>query len=151
MKSNFAGQTFRSPGHLAGALLLVLGLSACDQPATRAPVPPPARDKVTWLAPRCAGVQSCLLGRVTASESATPLSRAAVFLQRQPKTGEGDAPGDGVRLQAITDDEGVFTIENPPAGLYRIAVFKGARHAELKGVELGGAGTTLVPVSMAPN
>jgi hypothetical protein len=133
-------------------ILLVLGsMFACDQPGTRAPVPPPTRDKVTWLAPRCAGVQSCLYGRVTASESAAPLARAAVFLQQQPASGHDAIPGEGIRLQALTDEEGVFTVENPPPGRYRIAVFKGARSAELKGVELGGEGTTLVPVSMAPN
>jgi hypothetical protein len=90
---------------------------------------------------------------VTASETATPLARAAVFLQQIPQEGKLTevAKGEGIRLQALTDDEGVFTVENPPPGRYRIAVFKGARHAELHGVQLGGVGTTLVPVSMAPN
>lgn len=134
--------------------LLALGLTGCVQgvqSGSRGIAPVQSRDRVTWLAPRCAGVRSCLLGRVTASESAIPLARAAVFLQLQSKDGDGAKNAEGVRLQALTDDEGVFTIADPPPGRYRIAVFKGARSAELRGVELGGAGTTLVPVVMAPN
>ena len=122
--------------------------SACTVPA-----PPssrasetthPTRHNVAWVGPRCAGVQSCVLGRVTASENARPLSQAAIFLERQDKGSES------LLLLAVTDDEGIFTVVDPPPGRYRVAVYKDARKVEVGGVRLGGPGTTLLPVVLAP-
>jgi hypothetical protein len=120
-------------------------LSACaPEVASNSVVP--VRDEVAFLRPRCAGVDSCLLGRVTAQENARPLARAAVFLELQGEAAKADV----MRLQTLTDDQGVFTIEDPPPGRYRLAVYKDARSLEVRGLSLGGRGTTLVPVSLAP-
>lgn len=100
---------------------------------------------VDVLRPRCADVRSCLLGQVTAAETSQPLSRAAVFLERED-TGD-DRP---VRLQTLTDDQGVFTLVDVPSGHYRIAVYTDARRCEAYGLELGMPGTTMVPVRLPP-
>ncbi len=42
----------------------------------------------------------------------------------------------------------MFTVLDPPPGRYRIEVFKEAAKVELAGLELGRAGTTLVPVRL---
>lgn len=129
------------PGLLLGAALL----SACT-PATHVQPQSPlaVRDSVTLIGPRCAGTSSCLLGRVTAAESGQPLSQAAVFLE--PIGDETKA----AMIIALTDDQGVFTVEDPPLGNYRLAVYKQARHAEVRGLELGAQGTVVVPVMLAP-
>jgi len=89
------------------------------------------------------------LGRVTATENARPLSQAAVFLERQEDR-DAAVSGDGiVRLQTLTDEQGVFTVEDPPPGRYRLAVYKGSRRVVVRGLHLGLIGTTLVPVSLA--
>ncbi len=129
--------------------LALFGLSGVACVATSAPAPrTPVRDAISWVGPRCAGVQSCVLGRVTASETARPLVRAAIFLEQQLEGGDGEV--EPVRLSALTDEDGVFTVQDPPPGHYRIAIYKEARHAEVRGIVLGGQGTTLVPVSLAP-
>ncbi len=130
-----------APGFALAASLL----SACA-PVTRAQPQTPiaVRDSVTMIGPRCAGTSSCLLGRVTAAESGQPLPQAAVFLE--PIGEETEAS----MIIALTDDQGVFTIEDPPLGNYRLAVYKQARHAEVRGLELGAQGTVVVPVMLAP-
>lgn len=100
---------------------------------------------VDVLRPRCADVRSCLLGQVTAAETSQPLSRAAVFLEREGT--DDDRP---IRLQTLTDDQGVFTLVDVPTGHYRIAVYTDARRCEAYGLELGMPGTTMVPVRLPP-
>jgi hypothetical protein len=82
---------------------------------------------------------------VLEAESAKALPRAAVFLEREG--GEGD---ERIRYVTVTDEQGVFTVENASAGSYRLAVYKEARRAERTGVELGAPGTTMVPVLLPP-
>ncbi len=131
------------------ALLVATGSLAACAPATHVQTvaSPALRDSVTLIGPRCAGTSSCLLGRVTAAESGQPLSQAAVFLE---PLGDEGGEAEAAMIIALTDDQGVFTIENPPHGSYRLAVYKQARHAEVRGVELGAAGTVVVPVMLAP-
>ena len=94
---------------------------------------------ITVISPRCGPVQSCLMGLVLDAESAKALPRAAVFL-------ESESDGDTKRYVTVTDDQGVFTVENAAVGKYRLAVYKESRRAERTGVELGTPGTTVVPV-----
>jgi hypothetical protein len=121
-------------------LLFILASAACA--TVQAPRVAPPRDSVAVLRPQCVGATSCVLGRVTAAENSQPLVRAAVFLQR-----EGEQT---VRIQTLTDDQGVFAVENPPPGRYRIAIYKDARKHEMSGLSLGATGTTVVPVALAP-
>lgn len=119
-------------------------LTGCaGAPAPRNEITPARAGGVTFIRPRCAGVESCLLGQVVAAESATPLSRAAVFLER-----EQDDAEQPIRILTLTDDQGVFTIADAPKGRYRLAVYKDARHVEARGLKLGAPGTTVVPVRM---
>ena len=128
----------------AGVLLGVL-LGACRGPA--APTSPPVgaahRGGVTFVRARCATASSCLLGQVVTAETAAPLSRATVFLER-----EDGGTGDAVQITTLTDDQGVFAIEEPPAGRYRLQVFKRERRLEVHGLALGEPGTTMVPVRL---
>lgn len=94
---------------------------------------------ITVISPRCGEVQSCLMGLVLDADSAKALPQAAVFL-------ESENGGDTRRYVTVTDDQGVFTVENAAAGRYRLAVYKESRRAERTGVELGSPGTTVVPV-----
>jgi hypothetical protein len=98
---------------------------------------------VTFVQARCARASSCLLGQVVTAETAAPLSRATVFLERE----EGGA-GDVVEITTLTDDQGVFAIAEPPAGRYRLQVFKRERRLEVHGLSLGEPGTTMVPVRL---
>jgi hypothetical protein len=134
-----------------GAALLALvsiGASACTG-APRAPADPGTyslrRGGITLVRARCASVESCLLGQVVAAETAAPLPRAAVFLERE--AGEGDGP---VRIVTVTDDQGVFAVEDAPSGRYRLAVYKEERQLEVRGLQLGAPGTTMVPVRLPP-
>jgi Carboxypeptidase regulatory-like domain len=126
------------------SLLAVLALG----PACRAPAPanPPMgaahRGGVTFVRARCASASSCLLGQVVTAETAAPLSRATVFLEREE--GEGEV----VEITTLTDDQGVFAIEEPPVGRYRLQVFKRERRLEVHGLSLGEPGTTMVPVRL---
>lgn len=116
-----------------------LGCAAGQAPA------PPAHDSVSVLSPRCAGSSSCVLGHVTTAATAQPVAEAAVFLIRELEPGE-DEP---VRFFALTDEQGVFVVDEPPPGRYRISVYKEASSVEVAGMELGGAGTTMLPVRLA--
>jgi len=128
-----------------GVLLGVLLLGACRAPA--APTSPPVsaahRGGVTFVRARCATASSCLLGQVVTAETAAPLSQATVFLER-----EDEGPGSAVQITTLTDDQGVFAIEEPPAGRYRLQVFKRERRLEVHGLALGEPGTTMVPVRL---
>ncbi len=116
---------------------------ACVQPGGLPQVASPSgRGGVTFIAARCADVRSCLVGQVTAADTSAPLSRAAVFLERD----DGDGPG--VRILTLTDEQGVFTVIDAPTGRYRLAIYKDARRLEARGLKLGEPGTTLVPVRL---
>jgi hypothetical protein len=101
---------------------------------------------VEFIGPRCPEVRSCLVGRVEAAETATPLPRAAVFLER-----ESEATEKPVRILTLTDDQGVFTVMDAPVGTYRLAIYKDARRIERRGLKLGAPGTMLVPVRLSPS
>lgn len=122
------------------APLLVAGCTTHARPTATAS--PSGRGGVTFIAPRCAAVRSCLVGQVTAADTAAPLSRAAVFLERD------DRDGPGVRILTLTDEQGVFTVVDAPIGRYRLAIYKDARRLEARGLKLGDPGTTLVPVRL---
>jgi hypothetical protein len=102
---------------------------------------------VTMVTPRCVEVRSCLLGQVVAAESATPLARAAVFLVREPLESSEAEP---LRIVRLTDEQGVFTVADAPAGRYSVSVFKEARRISASGLELGNPGTLMVPIRMPP-
>lgn len=132
-----------NPGPRTRWLLAVLLLgAACSAPL---PTNPPAaagtRGGVTFVRARCASASSCLLGQVVTAETAAPLPHATVFLERE----EG---GEAVEITTLTDDQGVFAIVEPPAGRYRLQVFKRERRLEVHGLSLGEPGTTMVPVRL---
>lgn len=112
-------------------------------PFTQAPIH--ALGGVTMVTPRCVEVRSCLLGQVVEAETSTPLARAAVFLEREP---EGTAAGAPLQIVRTTDEQGVFTVADAPAGRYSVSVYKGARHISASGLELGGPGTLMVPIRL---
>ena len=105
----------------------------------------PLHNTILIVSARCAGVSSCVLGHVTEAGTAAPVAEAAVFLERELEPGE-DEP---VRIIALTDEQGVFIVNEPPPGSYRIAVYKSDSGVEVIGMELGGEGTTLLPVRLA--
>ena len=102
---------------------------------------------VTIVSARCAEVRSCLLGRVVAAETSAPLARAAVFLVPEPHADSDDTPTQIVRM---TDEQGVFTVADAPAGHYSVSVYKDARKITAAGLELGTPGTQMVPIRLAP-
>ena len=106
------------------------------------PERPVGRESISIVSPRCAGARSCVLGHVTTTLDAAPIAQAAVFLLPE---GEASQPA----IQTLTDEQGVFTIIDPPPGSYRVEVFKEAAKVELAGLELGRAGTTMIPVRLA--
>ncbi|MCX4245054.1 carboxypeptidase-like regulatory domain-containing protein [Paraliomyxa miuraensis] len=123
-------------------VVLMLG-SACRAPAApNPPAGPGHRGGVTFVRARCAQTSSCVLGQVVAAETAAPLSRATVFLERE------DGGGEAVQITTLTDDQGVWSVEEPPAGSYRLRVFKRERRFEVRGLTLGQPGTTMVPVRL---
>ncbi|NVB39010.1 carboxypeptidase regulatory-like domain-containing protein [Pseudenhygromyxa sp. WMMC2535] len=126
---------------LAG-LIALSGLGCVGAGPTFAPV---ARDTIVILSPRCAGVSSCVLGHVTSAEGGAPVAQASVFLERE---GEQDGAG-GIRIMTLTDEQGVFTVADPPPGSYRVAIYKQAGSVEVVGIELGRAGTTVLPIRLA--
>jgi hypothetical protein len=99
---------------------------------------------VTFTRARCPDVQSCFLGHVITADTATPLSRAAVFLEREPRA-TADAP---IRIQTLTDDQGVFMVKDAPAGRYRLAIYKDSACVEARGIELGAPGTAHISVRL---
>jgi hypothetical protein len=107
--------------------------------------PEPLHDSISIFSPHCAGVRSCVVGHVTTPGSATPVADAAVFLVRELAPDESEP----VRILALTDEQGVFVVDEPPVGRYRIAVYKDASHVEVIGMELGGPGTTMLLVRLA--
>lgn len=146
---------------------LVAGPACATQPRVSVlPAGQSSRGGVTLLAPRCASASSCVVGHVTAAESGSPLSHAAVFLQFEaattPVTGEaqgeaeGEAEGEAGAetspgwILALTDEQGVFEIDDPPPGRYRMSVYAPPREIEMGGIELGARGTTVVPVRLPP-
>jgi hypothetical protein len=131
-------------GRLACGLALACFGAALGCVAARTSAPP-ARDSVSVLSPRCAKLRSCVLGHVTTVATALPVAEAAVFLVRELEPGE-DEP---VRFFALTDEEGVFVVDDPPPGSYRLSIYKEAASVEVAGMELGGPGTTMLPVRLA--
>jgi hypothetical protein len=125
----------------AHSLVALLASSLIGGCLARAPARPVVRDSIAILSPRCVGVHSCVLGHVTTALDAAPVARAAVFLVRE---GEGSSEP----IQTLTDEQGVFTVIDPPPGSYRVEVFKEAAKVEIAGLELGLAGTTMVPVRL---
>lgn len=134
------------------AVVLTLGSLAtfgCVAPpptgGTRGPSVP-VGGEVTLISPRCVGAKSCVLGHVTAAENGAPLSRAAVFLEPLGQA----APDPDQTILALTDDQGVFTVIDPPPGDYRLAVYAQSRKAEVKGLRIENSGTTMVPIRLVP-
>lgn len=105
---------------------------------------------VTIVRPRCVEVRSCLLGQVVEAETATPLARAAVFLVKEREPGASAASDDALRIVRLTDDQGVFTVADAPAGRYSVSVYKNARRISASGLELGSPGTLVVPIRLPP-
>lgn len=130
----------RAARSLLAAVLAVAATGCLVGGGGPSTVPTTARGGVTFIGPRCADVRSCLVGQVTAAETAAPLSRAAVFLEREDDSGH--------RILTLTDDQGVFTVVDAPSGRYRLAIYKDARRLEARGLRLGDPGTTLVPVRL---
>lgn len=125
--------------------LLGSGCRTTALPSAQPPVR--ALGGVTIVSPRCAEVRSCLLGRVVAAESSAPLARAAVFIVPDPESGTAEAQSQIVRM---TDEQGVFTVADAPAGHYSVSVFKDARRITASGLELGAPGTQMVPIRLPP-
>lgn len=119
----------------ATPLALVLGCAV--GPAAQGPV---LRPSISVVSARCPGASSCVLGHVSASLDAGPIAKAAVFLQR-----EGEALAG---IQTLTDEQGVFTLIDPPPGRYRVVVIKDGAKVEASGLELGRPGTTLIPIRL---
>jgi hypothetical protein len=125
------------------AVLAALTFAGCTV-GDRAAATRPQRDTISILSPRCAAVRSCVLGHVTASGTAAPVAEAAVFLEREPEAGEAEP----IRILTLTDEQGVFVVDDPPPGSYRLAVYKGDSSVEVAGLELGRDGTTVLPVRL---
>ena len=128
-------------------------LAACGPPSSLPPpVSPTERGGIAFIGPECVGVSSCLLGHVVAAETAAPMARATIFFERED-TPEAKTEADVeavVRIARITDEDGVFTVVDAPAGRYRLTVYKEGRKYEVRGLELGQPGTTVVPVRLPP-
>jgi hypothetical protein len=138
MGSAARAMTFASTWGAALGFVLTLGCAA--GPAR----PPQRQDTIAILSPRCAGLSSCLIGHVTTVAAAAPIAQAAVFLIRELEAGEPEP----VRFFALTDEQGVFVVEQPPPGRYRISVYKDDRSVEVTGMLLGAPGTTVLPVRL---
>lgn len=127
---------------IARSLVLLLAASLLAACMPRGPVRPVLHDAIAIVSPRCVGVHSCVLGHVTTALDATPIARAAVFLM--PEGGDDSREP----IQTLTDEQGVFTVIDPPPGSYRVEVFKEDAKVEVAGLELGRAGTTMIPVRL---
>lgn len=136
------------------AVLAGVGLlAACGPPSSLPPpVSPTERGGIAFIGPECVGVSSCLLGHVIAAETAAPLARATIFFEREdaPEAKTEEDAEAVVRIARITDEDGVFTVVDAPAGRYRLTVYKEGRKYEVRGLELGQPGTTVVPVRLPP-
>jgi|GEM_PF-1295700 len=143
----------RLAARLAALAVGVGLLAACGPPSLLPPpVSPTERGGIAFIGPACVGVSSCLLGHVVAAETAAPMARATIFFERED-TPEAKTEEDAeavVRIARITDDDGVFTVVDAPAGVYRLTVYKEGRKYEVRGLELGQPGTTVVPVRLPP-
>ena len=127
--------------------MFVVGAACSGQPRLiAAPPGTAARGGVTLLSPRCERAESCVLGHVTAAESGSPMSHAAIFFQIEAAEAT-KKPG---WILTLTDDQGVFEIENPPPGRYRLSVYAPPREIEMTGIELGAIGTTGLSVRLPP-
>ena len=133
----------RSRPSMLPLALALASVSACSLGPSE-PIRPPQRDTVSIVSPRCEGVRSCVLGHVTAAGTATPIAEAAVFLEREPEADELEP----IRILALTDAQGVFEVDDPPPGSYRLAIYKDDSSIEVAGIELGRAGTTILPVRL---
>lgn len=139
-----------------GALLGLCGCFATQSPSTTSAPERRGAGEVTLISPRCVGATSCVLGHVTAAENGAPLSRVAVFLEpltadlaeTEPSPADGEPSPRGPTILALTDDQGVFTVVDPPPGAYRIAVYARSRKAEVRGLEIESKGTTMVPIRL---
>lgn len=89
-------------------------------------------------------MNSCVLGHVTTTRTATPVAEAVVFLIRELEDDELEP----LRFFALTDEQGVFVIDDPPPGSYRVSVYKDDSSVEVTGMQLRGAGTTMLPVHL---
>lgn len=127
------------------AAVALAGCSPGPMPTTTTPVH--SLGGITMVTPRCVEVRSCLLGQVVAAETSTPLARAAVFLEREPEGTDADVP---LQIVRTTDEQGVFTVADAPAGRYSVSVYKGARRISASGLELGGPGTLMIPIRLPP-
>lgn len=136
-----------TPAPVGAALVLALLLPASGGCVAGEVEAKPLHDTISFLAPRCAELRSCVVGHVTQAGTSAPVAEAAVFLIRELEPGE-DEP---LRFFALTDHQGVFVVDEPPAGDYRIAVYKDASRVELVGMQLGKPGVTLLPVRLALN
>jgi hypothetical protein len=134
----------RCPSGFGIALATALGGCATAPAAVAVGPAPASRGGVTLLGPRCTAAASCLLGHVTAAENGSPVSRAAVFLELERHEGEPRW------ILALTDEQGVFEIDDPPPGRYRLSVYAPPRGIEMAGIELGARGTTMLPVRLPP-
>src|SRR5688572_15537628 len=101
---------------LVSLALLALGAPAQTQP-TNSPQAPerPVRDTPAQGAPTRVTATGRITGRVLAADTGRPLPRARVTL------GSGSGSGNGSRT-ALTDDEGLFSFGELPAGRYNLGV-----------------------------
>lgn len=127
------------------AVLAALTFAGCVVGERAAPIT--QHDTISILSPRCAGLRSCVVGHVTASGTAAPVAEAAVFLERESEP-EHHEDAEPIRILALTDEQGVFVVDDPPPGSYRLAVYKGDSSVEIAGLELGRDGTTVLPVRL---
>lgn len=132
-----------APRSRLASVLVALTLGCIAQAPAQGPV---ARPSITIVAPRCAGASSCVLGHVSAALDASPIAKAAVFVQREDVTGEDGEPI--APIQTLTDEQGVFTLIDPTPGRYRVVVIKEGAKIEASGLELGRPGTTILPIRL---
>jgi hypothetical protein len=155
---------------LAGVVLSALFVGGCAvQSVGGAAAAPNAGSHVQVLAPRCAASGAALVGSVVDRDGGEPVGLAAVFIDGRegasaPPIGAGSAavpgsdppasaskdasPSAPTVLVTRTDEQGVFTLCDPPSGRYRVAVYARDRRVEVRGVQLGQPGVTLVRVAL---
>lgn len=134
-----------APRSRLASVLVALTLGCIAQAPAQGPV---ARPSITIVAPRCAGASSCVLGHVSAALDASPIAKAAVFVQREDVTGEVATGEPPAPIQTLTDEQGVFTLIDPTPGRYRVVVIKEGAKIEASGLELGRPGTTILPIRL---
>lgn len=137
-----------APRSRLASVLVALTLGCIAQAPAQGPV---ARPSITIVAPRCAGASSCVLGHVSAALDASPIAKAAVFVQREAEAGDDGEVATGeppAPIQTLTDEQGVFTLIDPTPGRYRVVVIKEGAKIEASGLELGRPGTTILPIRL---